>query len=168
MVHSYNIVGIPFQQSGVLLANIRVTWGHARVISVGALLFSMDYTIQKRVDGDFDDVVERTTQALEDEGFGILSDIDFSATFEEKLDEEFRRYRSLGACNPGLALQGFEEEIGLGTLLPCNVAVYETDDGDVVVAAVDPERLLGVTDNADLDFIVEDVTERFERVLAGL
>lgn len=139
-------------------------------MNVQTFLYDMDYTIQKRVDGDFDDVIERTTAALQDEGFGILSDIDFGATFEAKLDldEEYRNYRVLGACNPGLARQGLDEEIGLGTLLPCNVAVYEADDGDVVVAAVDPERLLGIADNSDLDFIVEDVTERFERVLAEL
>lgn len=130
----------------------------------------MDYTIQTRVEGDFDDVVERTTAALEDEGFGILSDIDFGGTFEAKLDldEGYRNYRVLGACNPGLAHQGLDEEIGLGTLLPCNVAVYETDDGDVTVAAVDPERLLGIADNSELDFIVEEVTERFERALDDL
>ena len=130
----------------------------------------MDYTIQKRVDGDFDDVIERTTAALEDEGFGILSDIDFGGTFDAKLDldEEYRNYRVLGACNPGLAHQGLDEEIGLGTLLPCNVAVYETDEGDVVVAAVDPKRLLGLAENPDIDFVSEEVTERFERVLDEL
>ena len=130
----------------------------------------MDYTIQKRVDGDFDDVIERTTQALEEEGFGVLSDIDFGGTFEAKLDldEEYRNYRVLGACNPGLARQGLDEEIGLGTLLPCNVAVYEADDGAVVVAAVDPKRLLGLAENPALDPIADEVTERFERVLDDL
>jgi uncharacterized protein (DUF302 family) len=147
---------------------IPVTTTDERVISLKPFLMAMDYTIQKQVEGDFDDVVERTTTALEMEGFGILSDIDFAGTFAAKLDEEFRRYRALGACNPGLAFQGFEEEIGLGTLLPCNVAVYETDDGDVVIAAVDPKQLLDITDNSDLDFIATEVTERFERVLDEL
>jgi len=130
----------------------------------------MDYTMQKRVEGDFDDVIERTIAALEDEGFGILSDIDFGGTFEAKLDldEEYRNYRVLGACNPGLAHQGLDEEIDLGTLLPCNVAVYETDEGDVVVSAVDPKRLLGLTGNSDVDFISEEVTDRFGRVLETL
>ncbi|MFT4931717.1 MAG: hypothetical protein ACI91T_001600 [Natronomonas sp.] len=130
----------------------------------------MDYTIQKRVDGDFDDVIERTTAALQDEGFGILSDIDFGATFEAKLDldEEYRNYRVLGACNPELARQGLDEEIDLGALLPCNVAVYETDEGDVMVSAADPKRLLGLAENPDVDFVSEEVTDRFERVLDEL
>lgn len=128
----------------------------------------MAYTTQATVDGAFDEVVERTTAALEDEGFGVLCDIDVRATFAEKLDEEFRQYRILGACNPQLARQGLERELELGALLPCNVVVYETDDGDVAVSAVDPERLVGVTDNADLDPIAEDVVDRFERVLDAL
>ncbi|WP_440008709.1 DUF302 domain-containing protein [Halomicrococcus sp. SG-WS-1] len=128
----------------------------------------MDYTMQTDVDGDFDAVVEKTTNALEDEGFGVLCDIDVQATFAEKLDEEFRQYRILGACNPGLAYQGLEDEIELGALLPCNVIVYETDEGEVAVSAVDPKQLVGITDNADLDPIAEDVSERFERVLDAL
>lgn len=128
----------------------------------------MGYTTQATVDGAFADVVERTTSALEDEGFGVLCDIDVRATFAEKLDEEFRQYRILGACNPQLARQGLEHELDLGALLPCNVVVYETDGGDVVVSAVDPKRLVGVTDNSDLDPIAEDVADRFERVLDAL
>ncbi|QLG62103.1 DUF302 domain-containing protein [Halorarum salinum] len=128
----------------------------------------MSYTTQKQVTGSFDDVVERTIDALEDEGFGVLCDIDVRATFAEKLDEEFRNYRILGACNPQLAYQGLEAEIELGALLPCNVVVYEADDGDVVVSAVDPEQLVGITDNPELDSISEDVAGRFERVLDAL
>lgn len=128
----------------------------------------MAYTTQKRVDGDFDAVVEATTAALEDEGFGVLCDIDVRATFAEKLDEQFRQYRILGACNPQLAYDGLGDELELGALLPCNVVVYETDEGDVAVSAVDPKRLVGVTDNSDLDPIAEEVAERFERVLDAL
>ncbi|ELZ32564.1 hypothetical protein C474_07082 [Halogeometricum pallidum JCM 14848] len=128
----------------------------------------MSYTTQKQIDGQFDDVVERTISALEDEGFGVLCDVDVQATFAEKLDEEFRQYRILGACNPQLAFQGLEEEIELGALLPCNVVVYEGDDGTVVVSAVDPGQLVGIAGNSDLDSIAEDVSERFERVLDSL
>jgi uncharacterized protein (DUF302 family) len=125
----------------------------------------MEYTIQKSVSGGFDQVVETTTDALKDEGFGVLCDIDVQATFAEKLDEEFRQYRILGACNPGLAHEGLNEEIELGALLPCNVIVYETDDGDVVVSAVDPQQLVGIADNEALDSIASEVHDRFERVL---
>ncbi|MEA5388526.1 DUF302 domain-containing protein [Haloarculaceae archaeon H-GB11] len=128
----------------------------------------MSYTIQQRADGEFDDVVQRTITALEGEGFGVLCDVDVQATFAEKLDEDFRRYRILGACNPGLAKEGLETEIELGALLPCNVVVYETDAGDVVVSAVDPSRLLDVAEESDLESLGAEVTERFERVLDAL
>lgn len=128
----------------------------------------MEYTIQINIDGEFDDVVDATNAALADEGFGVLCDIDIQATFEEKLGEEFRQYRILGACNPPLAHEGLTEDIELGALLPCNVIVYETDDGDVVVSAVDPERLVGIADNDALDSIATEVADRFDRVLAAV
>nr|WP_303645619.1 DUF302 domain-containing protein [Haladaptatus sp. R4] len=87
----------------------------------------MTYYEKRQVDGEFDEVVERTTDALADEGFGILSDIDVSEAFAKKLDiEDYPNYRILGACNPPLAKQGLDAESDLGTLLPCNVVVYET------------------------------------------
>jgi uncharacterized protein (DUF302 family) len=128
----------------------------------------MEYTIQTSVSGEFDDVVDTTIAALKDEGFGVLCDIDIQATLKEKLGEEFRQYRILGACNPPLAHEGLTEEIELGALLPCNVIVYETDDGDVVVSAVDPQQLVGIADNDALDSIATEVTERFERVLSAV
>ena len=125
----------------------------------------MTYTIQTSVSGDFDQVVETTIDELKDEGFGVLCDIDVQATLKEKLGEEFRQYRILGACNPGLAHEGLNEEIELGALLPCNVIVYETDDGEIAVSAVDPQQLVGIADNEALDSIATEVHDRFERVL---
>ncbi|WP_254534891.1 DUF302 domain-containing protein [Halomarina litorea] len=128
----------------------------------------MEYTIQTSVTGEFDDVVDTTIAALKDEGFGVLCDIDVQATLKEKLGEEFRQYRILGACNPALAHEGLNEEIELGALLPCNVIVYETDDGEVMVSAVDPQQLVGIADNEALDSIANEVHDRFERVLASV
>lgn len=128
----------------------------------------MEYTIQTTVTGEFDAAVDATNAALKDEGFGVLCDIDVQTTLEEKLGEEFRQYRILGACNPPLAYEGLNAEIELGALLPCNVIIYETDDGDIVVSAVDPGQLVGIADNDALDSIATDVTERFERVLAAI
>lgn len=128
----------------------------------------MSYTIDKRVSGEFDEIVDRTISALSEEEFGVLCDIDVQQTFEKKLDVDFRKYRILGACNPPLARKALEEELQLGTLLPCNVVVYETDDGEVGVSAVDPEVLLSVVDNPELDRIAKDVRKRFERVLEDL
>jgi uncharacterized protein (DUF302 family) len=126
------------------------------------------YTLNKHVQGEFDDVVAQTTTELSAEGFGILCDIDVQRTFKTKLDEEFRQYRILGACNPQLAQQALDVEIQLGALLPCNVVVYETEDGAVGVSAVDPEVLLSVVDNPALDQVAVDVREKFERVLDSL
>lgn len=128
----------------------------------------MVYTLDETVDGEFDTVVETTVDALEDEGFGVLCDVDVQATFAKKLDAEFRQYRILGACNPPLAKQGLEADVRLGALLPCNVVVYETDDGEVAVSAVDPEKLLSVVDDPELDAIGAEVRERFERVLESV
>lgn len=128
----------------------------------------MSYTLGKQVDGGFEETIERVTVALEDEGFGVLCDIDVQETFKKKLDEEYRRYRILGACNPALAHKALQSELALGALLPCNVVVYETDDGGVGVSAVDPERLLSIVDNPDLDSIAADVRSRFENVLDAL
>ena len=130
----------------------------------------MSYTMDIELSGDFDHVVDRTEAALSEEGFGVLCDIDVRAAFAEKLDldETFRQYRILGACNPALAHEALGEETKLGALLPCNVVVYETGDGTVGVSAVDPTTLLGVVDDADFDHLADDVRERFERVLASV
>ncbi|WP_435159012.1 DUF302 domain-containing protein [Haladaptatus sp. DFWS20] len=128
----------------------------------------MPYTLHEKIDGDFDAVVELTINSLEKEGFGVLCDIDVQKTLKEKLDEDFRNYRILGACNPQLAHRALEEEIELGALLPCNVIVYETDDGSVTVSAVDPEQLVGVADNSKLDSVANEVQKRFERVLSDI
>lgn len=125
----------------------------------------MSYTRTTTVDGDFESVVESTVDALADEGFGVLADIDVQATFESKLDVEFRNYRILGACNPPLAHEGVSTDIELGALLPCNVVVYENDEGEVTVAVVDPGTLVGVADDPALDDIASQVDERFDRVL---
>ena len=128
----------------------------------------MPYTLDVTVDAEFDDAVAQTESALADEGFGVLCDIDMQAAFAEKLDTEFRQYRILGACAPPLAKQALDVEIRLGALLPCNVVVYETDDGDIGVSAVDPGEMLSVADNPELNPIVDEVHERFERVLDEL
>lgn len=128
----------------------------------------MGYTNRTTVSADFDDVVDMTIDALEDEGFGVLADIDIQATFEAKLGEEFQQYRILGACNPPLAHEGLTEEIELGALLPCNVIVYETEDDEVAVSAVDPEPLVGLAENDELDSIATEVGERLDRVIATI
>ncbi|WP_266080383.1 DUF302 domain-containing protein [Haladaptatus caseinilyticus] len=128
----------------------------------------MTYYDKLHVEGEFEEVIGKTTDALSDEGFGILSDIDVSNAFEKKLGiEDYPEYRILGACNPPLAKQGLDTERDLGVLLPCNVVIYETDDS-VVVSAVDPEAMLSVVDNPEMEDIASDVRTRFDRVLETL
>lgn len=127
----------------------------------------MDYTISTQVETGFEKTIEKVTEELEKEGFGVLTDIDVQKTLEEKLGEDYRKYRILGACNPDFAHEAMEEETAIGALLPCNVIVYE-DSRKVFVEAVDPEELVSVTENTDLDELASEVKEKMERVVKAL
>ena len=98
----------------------------------------MAYYFSKVVGADFDEAVRRTVEALKEEGFGVLTDIDVKDTLKKKINADFRRYRILGACNPQLAHEALQAEDKIGTMLPCNVVVQERPDGKIEVAAIDP------------------------------
>jgi uncharacterized protein (DUF302 family) len=116
----------------------------------------------------FDEAIERTTEALKAEGFGVLTTIDVRQTMKEKLDVDFEPYVILGACNPHLAHRALQAEHELGLLLPCNVIVHE-HDGISMVSVVDPAKMLGVvTDNPELRAVAADAGERLRRVVAAL
>jgi uncharacterized protein (DUF302 family) len=128
----------------------------------------VQYYTKRTVDASFEDAIELTREALAEEGFGVLCEIDVTEKMEEKLGlTDFRDYRILGACNPPLAREALDTEIDLGVLLPCNVVVY-VDDGDTVVSAVDPTAMLSVVGRDDLDPIADDVSESLDRVLDAL
>ena len=112
----------------------------------------------------FDDAVERTKQALKDEGFGVLCEIDVAKTMQEKLGATFRPYVILGACNPMLAQRGLSAEDDLGLLLPCNVVV-SADAAGTRVAAIDAAAMLRMVGNPALAPIADEVNERLQRVL---
>ena len=113
--------------------------------------------------------VERTRDALADEGFGVLSEIDVAATLKKKLDVDFRPYVILGACNPPLAHRALTAERDIGLLLPCNVIVYAADaEGYSVVAAMDPVEALSLTGNDAIRPLAEDVKARLQRVLTAI
>lgn len=112
----------------------------------------------------FDDARTRITDALKQEGFGILTEIDVQATLKAKIDQEFRRYVILGACNPHLAHRALETELGIGLLLPCNVCVWEEEGGSVVSIAR-PEAMFELVKNPALQPIVEDADQRLRRAL---
>lgn len=115
----------------------------------------------------YDDALARLPDALAAEGFGVITQIDISQTFKNKLGVDFRRYKILGACNPKLAHQALSHDAHLGVLLPCNVVLYETDDGKAVLGAIDPMESLGSSAPGLAD-LAGSVRGKLERVLASI
>lgn len=127
------------------------------------------YALKKTVPLATADAEARVRGALANEGFGVLTEIDVTSTFEEKLGEAFRPYRILGACNPALAHQALGAETDIGLLLPCNVVVYEAETpNESMVAILDPEMQLSLAGREDMVPLAREVRHRMERVLAAL
>jgi uncharacterized protein (DUF302 family) len=122
------------------------------------------YTLTITTDEPFADAVERVRAELKEEGFGVLCEIDVQATLREKLGAETEPYLILGACNPPLAHQALSAEPQLGTLLPCNVVVYERN-GETHIAAIDPDRMLSIVDNDELAPVAARVHEKLAAVV---
>ena len=122
----------------------------------------------KQVSTDFDTTIEKVTDALGDEGFGVLTEIDVSATLKKKLDVDMPNYRILGACNPPLAHQAVSAVPEIGLLLPCNVLVREDDAGDVHVSFMDPESVLGMVNEEGVAPLAETVKSKLKKVMAQL
>lgn len=127
------------------------------------------YGISTTIPLDYNGAVERTKAALAAEGFGVLSEIDVTATLKKKLDVDFRPYVILGACNPPLAYRALKAERDIGLLLPCNVVVYSDDvPGRSVVAVMDPVAALELTGNEEIRPLAEEVKTRLTRVLEAI
>lgn len=127
------------------------------------------YGISTTVALPYADAVEKTRAALSEQGFGILSEIDVAATLKNKLDVDFRPYVILGACNPPLAHRALNAERDIGLLLPCNVVVYAGDqNGESVVAAMDPEAALELSGNEEVRAVAHEVRARLQRVLEAV
>ncbi len=126
------------------------------------------YAFGTTFDGSIEEAVERVTEELSKEGFGILTEIDVKATLKKKIDVDRRPYLILGACNPQLAHQAIEAEPDIGLLLPCNVVVREEEDGSTTVAFMDPPTVLGITGREDLAALGGDARARLQRVRDAL
>lgn len=127
------------------------------------------YGIGIEVGLPYEQAIERTTEELKQEGFGILTTIDVQATLKQKLDKDFRKYIILGACNPALAFRAFEAELEIGILLPCNVIVYETEPGRSAVAAMAPIAAMGmVGGNPALKDVAREADEKLRRALKAI
>lgn len=128
----------------------------------------MNYYFSKTTDASFEDALIKVGDELKKEGFGILTEIDVTATLKKKLDVNFQKYRILGACNPSFAYEALQTENKIGLLLPCNVIVHELPDGKVEVAAIDPIQSMQVVGNPALAGVAEEVQAKLRRVIDNI
>lgn len=126
------------------------------------------YGFGKTVEMPFEDAVARVTQALQAEGFGILTEIDVAATMKKKLNQDMPPYRILGACNPQLAHRAIEAEPSIGLLLPCNVVVRQDGAGRTQVEFMDPFAVLELVGKPEINQLATEVRQRLERVMAAV
>ena len=126
------------------------------------------FGIRKTLALGFDEALARVPEALKAEGFGVLTEIDVQATLKKKLDVDFRRYRILGACNPPFAHRALQHSLDVGMLMPCNVIVYETDEGRTVVSAVDPLQTMAAQGDPAMRPLADEVRRKLQKVVDSL
>jgi uncharacterized protein (DUF302 family) len=128
----------------------------------------MSYYITTKTANTYEEAIEKVTSELKKEGFGILTEIDVKETLKKKLDVEFRRYKILGACNPPYAYQALQSEDKIGLMLPCNVIVQETPNGEVEVSAIDPIASMQAVDNPTLGEIAKQIKTKLQIVISNI
>jgi uncharacterized protein (DUF302 family) len=128
----------------------------------------MEYYFSKTIVGSFDNAIQKVTEALKAEGFGILTEIDIKATLKKKLDVDFYNYKILGACNPPFAYKALLAENKIGTMLPCNVIVQEKEAGQVEVSAVDPVASMQAVENEELAGIAKEIRNKLRKIIDNL
>jgi uncharacterized protein (DUF302 family) len=128
----------------------------------------MNYYIETILNTDYDSAVEKTKEALSQQGFGILSEIDIHEKLKAKLDVDFRKYKILGACNPPNAYKALQQENKIGTMLPCSVIIQQLEDGKVEVAAVDPVASMMAVESDKLNVIAEEIKSLLEKAIKSL
>lgn len=126
------------------------------------------YSFSKSLNSSFENTLEKVTQDLQKEGFGILTEIDVKETLKNKLDVDFRKYKILGACNPPYAHKALQSEEQIGLMLPCNVIVYEGDQGETVVSAIDPIASMMAVENENLGKIAVEIQAKLKKVIENL
>lgn len=128
----------------------------------------MQYYFNKIVEMTFEKTIDKVTEELKKEGFGVLTEIDVKAALKKKIDVDFRKYRILGACNPSYAYKALLAEDKIGTMLPCNVIVQEREDGKIEVAAIDPIASMQAVENESLGGIAVEVHAKLKKVIENM
>lgn len=128
----------------------------------------MGYSFSKTVGYDFDTTITKVSEALKNEGFGILTEIDIKDTLKKKLDVDFRRYSILGACNPSFAYKALQYEKEIGTMLPCNVVVQQIENEEVKVSIIDPVKSMMAVENEALAKVAHEVSLKLKNVIQQL
>jgi uncharacterized protein (DUF302 family) len=129
----------------------------------------MDYYFSKILEqASFEEAIQKVTEALKEEGFGVLTQIDFQATMKKKLGVDFRKYQILGACHPSYAYKAVQAEDKIGTMLPCNVIVQELSPSVVEVSAINPIASMQAVKNETLGEVAEEITAKLQKVVNRL
>jgi len=126
-----------------------------------------NYNFTKSLNISFEDALKQVPEKLKTEGFGVLTEIDVKETMKKKLDIDFPRYKILGACNPPFAHKALTNEIEIGTLLPCNVVLYERD-GKTVLSVLKPSVAMGIVENPDVKNVAMEVEKKLKNVFDSL
>ncbi|WP_276499460.1 DUF302 domain-containing protein [Pontibacter litorisediminis] len=128
----------------------------------------MSYHLSKKLNSSFEEATTKVKEALQQEGFGVISEIDLKEKFKEKLQVDFRNYKILGACNPRLAHQAIQQEANIGVMLPCNVLLQEHENGEVEVTAINPMETMAAVDNPNLAPLAEEVSQKLKTAINKL
>lgn len=128
----------------------------------------MEYAFKKEVSLSYEEAITRVTEELKKEGFGVLTEIDIKQTLKKKLDVEFSKYSILGACNPKFAHKALKAREDIGLLLPCNIIVYENEQGKTIVSIFNPKVMLSLVSDPEIEDIAAQVAEKLEGVLNNL
>jgi|TARA_Y100001970_G_scaffold98754_1_gene124200 uncharacterized protein (DUF302 family) len=125
----------------------------------------MNYGYKRTVELSFEEVDDRIRSSLEEQGFGVLTEIDVKNTLKKKLDKDFQKYTILGACNPPLAFEALEDEQAIGLLLPCNVVLWENEDSSTTIAAIDADKMMTIVKNNQLYNLAKKVNTLLKKAV---
>lgn len=134
----------------------------------GLIFFIMNYYFSTLLQANFQETIEKTTEALKKEGFGIVSEIDMQSKLKEKLGVDFKAYKILGACNPTFAYKALLAEEKIGTMLPCNVVIIDQGNQNTEVAAIHPFASMIAIENPALELLSNEIAEKLKRMIEGL